>query len=137
MPFLQYQDGLKYRYFELPNGKMLIFGRENHCDFQLIMDPLISREHFGVGTDENNNMTIIDLGATNGTFINDKRMESNEIIILNDEDRIRAGSQHFVYYLQIPSHKTQDLMNEVAGSVDSGKGFSTMMSEIIGKGNLS
>ena len=135
MPFLQYQDKMKYRYFELPEDKMVVFGRETHCDFQLVMDSLISREHFSIERDEKGDMVLIDLGATNGTYLNDERLE-NDTVILKDSDRIRAGSQHFVYYEKIPSHKTQDLIDEVVDSIDDGKGFRTAMAEIIGDKKL-
>lgn len=134
MAYLQYQDGMQYRYFELPEDKMALFGRETHCDFQMIMDPLISREHFGIEKDEDGNILLIDLGATNGTFLNDRRLD-NETITLTPGDKIRAGSQNFVYYEEIPYHATQDLFNEVANSIEQGKGFRTVMSEIIGNKN--
>lgn len=135
MPYLQYQDGMKYRYFELPDNKMVLFGRETHCDFQMIMDPLISREHFAIEKDENDQVLLIDLGATNGTFLNDRQLD-NETAALTPGDKIRAGSQNFVYYQEIPNHMTQDLVNEVADSIEQGKGFRTVMSEIIGNKNI-
>jgi pSer/pThr/pTyr-binding forkhead associated (FHA) protein len=134
MAYLQYQDGMKYRYFELPEDRMVLFGRETHCDFQMIMDPLISREHFGIEKDESGQILLIDLGATNGTFLNDKRLE-NETVPLNQGDNIRAGSQKFVYYDEVPKRVTQELFDEVADSMDQGKGFKTLMSEIIGNKN--
>jgi pSer/pThr/pTyr-binding forkhead associated (FHA) protein len=134
MPYLQYQDGMQYRYFELPSDRMVLFGRETHCDFQMIMDPLISREHFGIEKDENGEILLIDLGATNGTFLNERQLD-NETIPLTSGDKIRAGSQNFVYYDEIPTRMTQDLLNEVADSMEEGKGFKTVMSEIIGNKN--
>lgn len=132
MPYIQYQDELKYRYFNLPEDKMSIFGREEQCDFQMEMDALISREHFGIEKDEDGKWIIIDLGSTNCTFLNGRKL-SNETVVLEDGDKIRAGSQNFVFYEEMPEWKTQDLFNEVADSISQGKGFRTVMSEVIGK----
>lgn len=131
MPYLRYKEGASFRYFQLPEDRMAIFGRETHCDFQLTMDPEISREHFGVQRDESGHFVLIDLGATNGTFLNDRRLD-NDIIPLSDKDRIRAGSQFFVYFENKPGVTPGVLFNEVADSINKGKGFKTVMLEIIG-----
>jgi len=132
MSFIQYQDGPLNKYLTISENKMLVFGREIHCDFQMTLDPLISREHFGIEKDDNGRMSVIDLGSTNGTFLNDKRLE-NDIVPLHDGDNIRAGSQNFIYYEQMPSRKgTQEIFDEISDSVNQGKGFKTMMHEILG-----
>ena len=135
MPFIQYQDGPLNKYLKISGNKIAIFGREVHCDFQMPLDPLISREHFGIENDDNGRMCVIDLGATNGTFLNGKKLE-NEIIPLQEGDIIRAGSQTFVYYEKMPSKKaTQEIFDEISDSVNQGKGFKTMMNEILGNKN--
>jgi len=132
MPFIQYQDGLLVKYLKISGNKIFIFGREIHCDFQMPLDPLISREHFGIEKDDSGKICVIDLGSTNGTLLNGKKLE-NEIVPLSEGDIIRAGGQSFVYYEKIPAKKaTQEIFDEISNSVNQGKGFKTMMNEILG-----
>lgn len=135
MPFIQYEDGPLHKYLKISGSKIAVFGRETHCDFQMPLDPLISREHFGIEKDDAGRICVIDLGSTNGTYLNGKKLE-NEIVPLQEGDIIRAGGQSFVYYEKVPSKKnTQEIFNEISYSIDQGKGFKTMMHEILGNKN--
>lgn len=132
MPLIQYQDGPFAKYLKISGNKMFVFGRETHCDYQMPLEPLISREHFGIEKDDSGRICVIDLGSTNGTLLNGKKLE-NEIVPLHEGDIIRAGSQSFVYYEKMPAKKaTQEIFDEISDSVNQGKGFKTMMYEILG-----
>src|SRR4051794_10466073 len=62
-------------------------GREG-CEVNL-MDPEVSRRHATI-RDQGGNLAIEDLGSTNGTFVNDKRI--SEVTVLNDGDIVRLGN---------------------------------------------
>lgn len=131
MPIVQYVENGKRRTFKLPEDKMTIFGREEKTDFQMKMDALISREHFGIEKDESGRVLLVDLGSKNGTYLNDKKME-DEAVELKDGDEIKAGSQIFIFYHNQPKETTQDIIDDVANSMNKGKGFHTVMTEILG-----
>jgi pSer/pThr/pTyr-binding forkhead associated (FHA) protein len=159
MPFIQYRDeNGKKCYYELPEDRMAIFGREEHTDFQLALDPLISREHFAIEVDKDK-VFLIDLGAMNGTSLNGQKL-NNQTVELANGDEIRAGSLVFYYYRSKPVEKEpleddyyqmaakpkkvpstrqtqQDIFNEVADIIinkeeDKKRGFGELMKEILG-----
>ncbi len=60
-----------------------------------ITDPFLSGQHV-VFTIKDDRYCLKDLGSTNGTFVNGKRLEDVPIV-LNDGDRIRIGQLDFLY----------------------------------------
>lgn len=69
------QDG-KQRTIPLRNGSFVI-GREKGCAIRLAQ-PLISRQHCEVSC-EGNRVFLKDLGSSNGTFVNAKRVSQLEL----------------------------------------------------------
>jgi len=129
MPFIVYSEGEEKKVFILPEDKMTVFGREEYVDFQIFRDSEVSREHFAIEKDDNGKFIIIDLGSSNGTFLNGKKLESNAIVELNNDDEIRAGNQYFLYRtkpLFAPSES-----QEMECSYSEEDGFITSMHEIV------
>jgi predicted component of type VI protein secretion system len=62
-------------------------GREG-CDVNL-MDPEVSRRHATI-RDQGGSLAIEDLGSTNGTYVNDRRITA--VTVLNDGDVVRLGN---------------------------------------------
>jgi len=134
VPYISYTDKGIIKYFKLAEDKMSVFGREEHVDFQIRNDSLVSREHFSIEKDRYG-FSIIELGASNGTFLNDKRLEANSIVLLKDGDKIRAGKQEFIFRLNVATkmENTKSAMSDVLKQMSQGKGYDTIMSEILGK----
>ena len=74
------------RVFRLPPGVGRTLGRGTHADF-IVGDTLISRIHCRFTATEQQ-LEVEDLKSTNGTFVNDKRIE---MAFLGNGDRIRVG----------------------------------------------
>ena len=65
-------------------------------DYKL-SDKSVSRIHAYIGKNENGHIFLKDLGSTNGTYLNGKRLESNEVCCLNRGDEVRFGAMEFEY----------------------------------------
>jgi pSer/pThr/pTyr-binding forkhead associated (FHA) protein/plasmid stability protein len=76
------------------DGRDVAIGRSPSCDVPLAGDQLASRRHallrYRAGR-----YTLVDLGSSNGTYVNDR--EIREEVVLQDGDRIRVGSHEIVY----------------------------------------
>jgi EAL domain-containing protein (putative c-di-GMP-specific phosphodiesterase class I) len=68
-----------------------IIGREDDCNLKLI-DKWISRRHSEIRV-SGNHIWIRDLGSTNGTFVNNKKIEQSEL--LKSDDIISIGTFKF------------------------------------------
>jgi len=76
------------RVVRLRPGKRYMCGRSRHLDV-FLNDENISREHAFFLTSESGQTGLTDLGSTNGTLVNGKKIQS---VILNDGDRISMGN---------------------------------------------
>ncbi|MDH5327496.1 MAG: adenylate/guanylate cyclase domain-containing protein [Gammaproteobacteria bacterium] len=72
----------------------LTFGRDSHSDVTL-SDPLASRNHAVLRQMRGNAYVLTDMGSTNGTFLNDRRI--SEPTVVKDGDTIRIGSSSFEF----------------------------------------
>ncbi len=101
--------GLEPQEYSLKPGDTVI-GRGNECDI-VISDPSASREHAMITYDEINNIvTLHDLESTNGTYVNQGRL--NASYRLQSDDRIRIGSSLIV----AKNSQTRDPTEEPPGS---------------------
>ncbi|KPK58543.1 MAG: hypothetical protein AMK73_09195 [Planctomycetes bacterium SM23_32] len=76
------------RFFLLYEGERLTVGRDpDVCDITL-MDPAVSRKHCSLSK-EGGRVRVEDLGSSNGTFVNDNRVETAE---LRRGDKLRFGT---------------------------------------------
>jgi len=101
MACLQHINDKDYNYFEIPEEKAIVCGREDYCDFQ-ILESGISKEHFGIEQNKQNELFLSDIGSTNGTFLNGKRLAKYKAYKLKYGDMIRAGEQDFLLRETVP-----------------------------------
>lgn len=84
-----------HRYF-LTQPEMVI-GRDPSNDIAP-SDQGISRKHAKVITDpDGHTVRLTDLGSSNGTFVNDKKVEPNSTVTLQKEDMIKMGTFIFKF----------------------------------------
>jgi pSer/pThr/pTyr-binding forkhead associated (FHA) protein len=72
--------------FRLRSGAVKTVGRATGADF-IVDAALVSRVHCRL-TASDDALEVIDLSSTNGTFVNDKRVEKAS---LSNGDRLRVG----------------------------------------------
>ncbi len=68
-----------------------LIGRSPNCAIA-VEDPSISRRHAVIGHRPNQGFYIIDVGSSNGTFVNDSRLIAMEQCLLNDGDIIKLSN---------------------------------------------
>jgi pSer/pThr/pTyr-binding forkhead associated (FHA) protein len=86
MWILRVSDADETLTFRLANGSSRTVGRAPLADFQL-NGALVSRVHCRI-TAEHEALNVEDLSSTNGTFVNDHRVETGR---LASGDRLRIG----------------------------------------------
>lgn len=79
------QDGKSY---QLCEGTTIV-GRSSSCDIQITNDTKLSKQHAKFIQQANGKFKLIDIGSTNGTFVNGKRLRGD--MILDPNDKIRLG----------------------------------------------
>lgn len=77
-----------HRFF-LTQDEMTL-GRDPGADI-VLSDQSISRKHARVYK-EDGKVKIVDLGSSNGSFVNDKKIEANEPVTLAKEDMLKLGN---------------------------------------------
>jgi pSer/pThr/pTyr-binding forkhead associated (FHA) protein len=83
---LESSDGANQLTFRLAPGVTKTIGRATRADF-VVDAALVSRVHCRITAGEET-LEVVDLGSTNGTFVNDKRMERGRAA---SGDRLRVG----------------------------------------------
>lgn len=84
----------------LINKNRFIIGKdENNADFCISDNPTISRQH-AVIVKENDNYFIIDGGSKNFSYINGKKLLSEEKTKLNNMDKIKLSNEEFVFIIE-------------------------------------
>ena len=81
----------KEKIIRLPSGSARTIGRGPRADF-VIKATLLSRVHCQLST-TTSQLVVEDLKSTNGTYVNDTRVEC---IALNDGDCLRLGRVEFL-----------------------------------------
>lgn len=73
----------------------MTIGRDPAADIS-VADQSISRKHAKV-IKAQGKITLTDLGSSNGTFVNDKKVNSGETVALAKEDMVKLGNSIFKY----------------------------------------
>ncbi len=82
------------------DGRDVAIGRSPACDVVLEGDQLVSRRH-ALLRYSGSRYTIVDLGSSNGTYVNDQ--EIHQTTPLNDGDLITIGEHELLYSTQASS----------------------------------
>src|SRR5438093_1073026 len=70
-------------------GQAIVIGRDQDCDVPLD-DTRVSRRHARLRVDATGTATLEDLGSTNGTFVNGRRIEGATVV--HEGDSISIGN---------------------------------------------
>ena len=81
------------RVVPISSGRAVV-GRSRECDVR-VEDGNVSRRHFEISRDDESRWTVVDLGSTNGTEVNGRRVTRRTP--LSDGDRIAIGGTELVF----------------------------------------
>src|SRR6266704_1237554 len=79
----------------LSQTKVMSVGRQAGS-YLLIDHDSVSRRHAEISF-ANQQYILRDLGSSNGTFVNEVRLEADKVYILNPGDRVRFGKMSFTF----------------------------------------
>ncbi len=82
----------------LSQTKVMTVGRQVGA-YLLIDSDSVSRRHAEI-TYANRQYMLLDLGSSNGTFVNEARLESGNAYILKSDDKVRFGKAKFVFQVR-------------------------------------
>ena len=116
-------DGNEHQY-DLSDQPVSI-GRSPDADLVLV-DDRASRFHCGIRPWDSDYI-VKDLKSRNGTYVNGERVE---VAVLHIGDEVRVGSTTF-YFEEKQIRGTTTIIREVDNAMDSGKGYNTLMREIV------
>ena len=81
--------------FTFPANQRFVVGRGESADYQIEEDELLSREHFCLEYD-GQNLSLTDLGSTNGTFVNGHALTHRPIILKNGQQFVAGRVSKFI-----------------------------------------
>ena len=84
------QNGARISVSQMP---FVIGKSEKKADY-VLDNPAVSRAHARI-IERQGNYYVIDLGSTNGTYIKDKRLESDKEYLLADNDTLKIADNEF------------------------------------------
>jgi len=81
--------------YQLYRGTTII-GRSSRSDIPIVADPTVSSQHIKI-VEENGHYKMVDLGSTNGTWVNGHRVR--QPILLDSNDEIRLGDNTYMKFI--------------------------------------
>ena len=110
---LEFVDGpFQGRKTALQAPGSLVIGRTEAAEYSVPGDPEMSSKHFRIDVDATS-CGIVDLGSTNGTFVNDDRISEVE---LSHGDEVRAGQSRIQFSFELPK-PSDTLSGSIGGTV--------------------
>lgn len=103
------------RVLTIPKGAMISFGRSGECTYPF-EDPSLSREH-AIVMRVGNDYTIKDGGSTNGTFVNDARVNA---AVLKDGDRVQLGLHTMLRFALVSAAEEEALRRVYEAAIKDG-----------------
>jgi phosphoserine phosphatase RsbU/P len=102
----------------LLNGSRLAVGRSSGVDLPFPEDTGLSRQHFAIESQADDEWAIQDLGSKNGTFVNNIPLKAR--LVLKPGDLITAGHLKIVYAPEGATARTQPSVVVFEGEKGSG-----------------
>lgn len=96
--------------------KVITIGRSEECSI-VVNDVKVSRVHAQLVQDDEGKVSVVDLGSTNGTWVNNNRIFGE--MRLNPNDQIRIGDTLLPWQTYINNISSQQVQPEISHSAAS------------------
>lgn len=107
-------------------------GRSDDCDV-CMADPTVSGHHCFLVKQEDGNYTVTDNGSTNGTKVNERKVEEGDVVKLRNGDILQVGSVEILYD-DIQGDRVESRTISVINLDDTGTGeFNTTTMKNLGE----
>ncbi|KAL3232196.1 Serine/threonine-protein kinase RAD53 [Nakaseomyces bracarensis] len=113
-----------------PIKKVWVFGRNAACDYHLGNIFRLSNKHFQILLGEDGNLLLRD-SSTNGTWLNNQRVEKDRNHLLSQGDEITVGlgvSSNVISLVIFINDKFREYLEEVKAEMSNNKGSSKLNS---------
>ena len=134
MAHLEYIVNNRMKEQKLTSDETLV-GRSEKCQLQLLHDSEISRVHCSIQRQGDSSYVAVDEGAKNGSYVNGQRIVDEEFS-LRDGDEVQVGQTVLTFrdrHEVAQGGRTDYFFREIENEMEDGKGFHTIMTEIVGK----
>lgn len=89
--------------------KVITIGRSTENNDIVVDDEKVSRNHLQMVMDENGNYSVVDLGSTNGTYVNGQRISGE--VRLQPSDEVRIGQTVLPWQNYFATSSQQPIVN--------------------------
>lgn len=96
---LRVEIGEKKEIYSFPGKSSIRIGRSSSCDVRLVNEG-ISRVHVEI-KESNGSFEVVDLGSTNGSFMNEEKLELNTSYPFNTFFPVKLGHSVFIYLVDM------------------------------------
>jgi pSer/pThr/pTyr-binding forkhead associated (FHA) protein len=79
----------------------IVVGRSRECDVW-VDDSRVSKKHAAFEPSKKGEIVLHDLGSTNGTFVNDRRLDKGEKAKVLSHDQVRFGRAMKMHFMDAP-----------------------------------
>jgi NADPH-dependent 2,4-dienoyl-CoA reductase/sulfur reductase-like enzyme/pSer/pThr/pTyr-binding forkhead associated (FHA) protein len=110
VPVAQNEPGLRLEEMRLSQTRVMTVGRQSGI-YLLIDHGTVSRRHAEISY-ANGQYVLHDLGSSNGTFINDKRLEPGSVHILKQNDRILFGKVAYTFQFRSLTRQVKTMLHQ-------------------------
>ncbi|MBA3476130.1 MAG: FHA domain-containing protein, partial [Actinobacteria bacterium] len=98
------------------DGDTVVLGRDDDCDV-VVEDTNVSRRHVALEPLADGRVALVDLGSSNGTFLNGNRVES---AVLRGNEQIQVGGTVLVSSREEPAGRAgKTEMGSLAGALQT------------------
>lgn len=100
-------EGSQVKTIQLVQGAFEV-GREPETAEICLPIPTVSGRHALLRLDEQNVLSVTDLGSTNGTYLNGKELEPQQEINVNVQDEIIFGDSHLASFVFVEDEESAE-----------------------------